>query len=338
MIARCARCQGTFTTDRFGLQRCPHCGSELLLADPNAPPPAPPPAGETAAAPEQGGRPPEPPPPPAPPPPGAPPPPPPPPGGFGPPGAWGPPGGQLPPGGWGPPPPPQRPRGPETAAPFAERKTRGFFAAFAETFKLVATQPREFFSRVRVDQPGSAVLFGVLAYTVGSMFQALYGLVTGSQMAVLMERVVENVPDEQARMVRTLIGTASGAGTAIQVALTPLFAVAFIYVASGIVHALLVLFRGANRGFGATLTAVAYAFGLNLLLVVPACGGLIALVWTGVALVIGLGETQRCGPGKAAAAVFAPTLLVCVCACFAGALGLGGLLRVMNRGGGTVDL
>jgi hypothetical protein len=114
--------------------------------------------------------------------------------------------------------------------------------------------------------------------------------------------------------------------------------VAFIYVASGIVHVLLLLFRGASRGFDATLTAVAYAFGLNLLLVVPACGGLIALVWTAVALVIGLGETQRCGPGKAAAAVFAPLVLVCVCACFAGALGLGGLLQMMNRGGGTVDL
>ena len=37
MIARCARCQGTFQTDTFGRQRCPHCGAELLLADPNAP-------------------------------------------------------------------------------------------------------------------------------------------------------------------------------------------------------------------------------------------------------------------------------------------------------------
>ena len=26
MLARCARCQGTFTTDRFGRQTCPHCG------------------------------------------------------------------------------------------------------------------------------------------------------------------------------------------------------------------------------------------------------------------------------------------------------------------------
>ena len=26
MLARCARCQNTFTTETYGLQRCPHCG------------------------------------------------------------------------------------------------------------------------------------------------------------------------------------------------------------------------------------------------------------------------------------------------------------------------
>lgn len=337
MIARCARCQGTFTTDRFGLQRCPHCGSELLLADPNAPPPA----GESP--PPEGGRPPEPPLPP--PPPSSPPPGPPaggapPPGSWGPPGGFGPPGGALPPGGWGPPPPqPPRPRGPETPAPFAERRTRGFFASFVETFKLVATQPQEFFSRVRVDQARSAILFGVLAYTVGSIFQAIYGLVSGRQMALLLERVVENVPDEQARVVRQLVEgiTGTGIGTAVQLVLTPLFGVVFIYVASGIVHVLLLLLRGVNRGFDATVTAVAYAFGLNLLLVVPACGGVVALVWFLVALVIGLGATQRCGAGKAAAAVFAPVLLACACACLTPLL-LWNVFARFSSGGGTVDL
>ncbi|HEX9051556.1 MAG TPA: YIP1 family protein, partial [Anaeromyxobacter sp.] len=73
MIARCARCQGTFTTDRFGRQICPHCGSELLLADPNAPAPGPqqpaPPEGAQpeAAQPPAGAEPPGTPPPPAPP-------------------------------------------------------------------------------------------------------------------------------------------------------------------------------------------------------------------------------------------------------------------------------
>jgi len=43
MLARCAHCQKTFETDRFGVQACPHCGQQIHLADPSAPPPAPPP-------------------------------------------------------------------------------------------------------------------------------------------------------------------------------------------------------------------------------------------------------------------------------------------------------
>ncbi|HTP49541.1 MAG TPA: YIP1 family protein [Anaeromyxobacteraceae bacterium] len=53
MLARCAHCQKTFETDRFGIQACPHCGQQVHLADPSAPPPvpAPPPAGGPAAGP-----------------------------------------------------------------------------------------------------------------------------------------------------------------------------------------------------------------------------------------------------------------------------------------------
>jgi hypothetical protein len=40
MIARCAKCQNTFSTDRFGAQFCPHCGAEIFLRDPNAAEPA----------------------------------------------------------------------------------------------------------------------------------------------------------------------------------------------------------------------------------------------------------------------------------------------------------
>jgi hypothetical protein len=80
------------------------------------------------------------------------------------------------------------------------------------------------------------------------------------------------------------------------------------------------LFKGAPRGFNASVTVVAYAHGLFLLAALPFCGAPVALVWVLVALVIGFGEAQRCGPGKAAAAVFTPVVLLCLCACAAGVL------------------
>ena len=324
MIARCARCQGTFTTDRFGLQTCPHCGSELLLSDPNAPPPGAAPPQPPAEPPAGGAEPPPGPPPSAPPPSSSgagalPPPPPPPPGGYGPPpGGWPPPPG---PGGWsGGGRPPGAPPVPELPSPFAERATRGWIAGFFETWKLVATQPQEFFRRVRIDQTGSAILFGVIASTVGNAVAALYNFLSGQQAATAMQEVLSRMSEEQASFMRAYLELMSGKIVLAQVVVSPLLTVAAMYVGSAILHLLLMLFRGANRPFDATLTAVAHANGLNLLLAVPGCGGLLAGVWGLVVLVIGLGEVQRCGTGKAAAAVLAPVALLCVCCC--GALGL----------------
>lgn len=340
MLARCARCQGTFATDRFGHQTCPHCGSELLLSDPNAPPgasppepPAPPPPAEppapssappTAEAPRgwQGGA-------------GAlPPPPPPPPGGYAgpPPGGWAPP---PPGGGWGGYPPPPGPGPEEAPAPFAERDRLGFFAAFFETWKLVATQPAAFFRRVRIDQTWTAILFGVIASTVGNAVQAVYTHFSGAQAQAAMAGWLENMPEEQARIVRMYLESMTGGFTLIQVLAAPLLALLFTYVWAGVLHLLLMLLRGANRGFDATLTVVAYANGLNLLLAIPGCGGLLALVWGLVVLVIGLGEIQRCGPGKAAIAVFAPAILACVCCC--GALGIPAFMKGVEEAGRQVQ-
>jgi len=319
MIARCARCQGTFTTDRFGAQSCPHCGTTLHLADPGAPaaaPPPPPPAPETAAAPGPWSAPPpsgappfgasSPPLPPAAAPPGLPPPPP-------PAGAWG------PPPGWTPPPPP--PPG-ELAAPFAERATRGFFPSLVETAKLVFTRPTDFFRRVRVDQSGSAVLFGVLLASVGTMAGALYGWLGGAASLAAMEEMAAGLPDTQAQVFRGLGGLMGGAFTFGQVIMAPLMALIGIYLSAALLHLVLMLLHATPRRFDGTLTAVGYSYGLFALGVVPVCGSLVALVWYLAVLIMGLGETQRCGPGKAALAVFAPVILACLCCC--GALGIGG--------------
>jgi hypothetical protein len=308
MIARCARCQGTFTTDRFGLQTCPHCGSELLLSDPN------PPEAGAEGAPAQPGEAPAPPPPPPAPPAGDALPPPPPPGAPGAaPGGWTPP----PPGGWAPPPPPREPPRPdELPAPFAERKTLGFFRAFFSTWKLVALEPQRFFQRVRADQTVTALLFGVVASTAGNLVAGLYALVSGATANEAFQPMIERLPEEQADFLR-FYAESLPALTVAQMLLTPVLAVIGIYVAAALLHVALLVLRGAGRGFDATLTAVAYAAGLNVLNAVPGCGALLSLVWGLVVLVIGLGAIQRCGPGKAFAAVLAPAALACVCLCAA---------------------
>jgi hypothetical protein len=180
---------------------------------------------------------------------------------------------------------------------------------------------------VRIDQPWTAVLFGVIASTIGNVAATLYAWLSGQQALVALRQVVEKMPEEQGRFVRMYMETMKGGALLAQAVLSPLATLIVIFVAAAVLHLLLTLFRGAHRGFDATLTAVAYVSGLNLLLAVPGCGGVLAYAWATVAIIVGLGAVQRCGTGKSAAAVLAPAALLCVCCCGVAGLGLPALLK-----------
>jgi hypothetical protein len=180
---------------------------------------------------------------------------------------------------------------------------------------------------VRVDRPWTAILFGVIASTVGNVASSVYAWFSGQQAMVALQQVIQNVPEEQARLLRIYTQAMSGGSLLAQVVLAPLLTVILVFLASAVIHLLLTLFRGAARGFDATLTTVGYASGLLLLLAVPGCGGLLAFVWGLVATIFGLGAAHRCGTGKAAAAVLAPAALLCVCCCGAVGLSVPALLK-----------
>jgi len=343
MIARCARCQQTFATEQFGTQKCPHCGAEIHLADPAAArPPQPPPATQppSAGPPPTWG---------APPPPagggwGAPPQPPPPWGGAGapPPGGFGP----LPPGpspsGWGPLPPgavPPSSEAPGQASPFADRQRLGLVQAWIQTWKLAALEPARFFRLVRVDQTGAALLFGVIGGSIGTIVSGIFGFFSVSAalgaMRPLLEKLREQGMDPE--LLQRFAGGATGISLLAQVVLAPLIAFVAIYLASAIFHVVLLLLKGAPRGFPATLTVVAYAYGIYVLTALPMCGGLVALVWFTVAAIIGLAEAHRSATWKGALAVFSPLLLLCLCGCIAG-VAVPNLMRSLQQKGGSVPL
>ena len=318
MLARCYLCQHDFETERFGVQRCPSCGGEVYLQDPSAPPEAAPPLPEETGAP----------------------------GAIAP--GW-----SAPPAGHGAPPPPPPawtpfpapiPPPSEQSAPFAARKGR-FFAAFVETWKLVALEPARFFRHVRVSESRSALLFGVISLSVG-MWVSLFVQYFTTQAALpwltrLSEKLGGGDSPDTSSIVELMRG--SPAGLMVQLAVTPLFALFTVYLVTAVLHVALLVVKGAPRGFDGTLTLVGYACGIFLLEALPVCGGLIALVWYCFVAIHGLSEVQRCGTGKAAFAVLMPVALLCACAClsglvagFAGLSGLSGLGR--GGEGGSVGL
>jgi hypothetical protein len=326
MLARCAHCQKTFATDRFGVQRCPHCGWEVLLADPAAP--APPPAAAEPPRPPPWQ--PQPTPPPWPPAPH---------GGTPPP--WPPP--PAAPQGWAPMPPGTLlgPAGPGEGepSPFARRRETGFLSALAQTFRLVAFEPRRFFRFVRTSQTSSALLFGILCFSIGTWISLVYAALAGGAGSSALQELVRRMPpgtmDPDA--VISMMERATVRGLVAQAVITPIAGLVGIYVAAAVIHLLLLAVRGAPRGFSATLTVVAHAYGLFLLEALPVCGGVVAIAWFVVALIVGVAEGQRCGMGRAGFAVLTPALLFCACLCAgAGLLAaqLGGQLPNIPEGTG----
>jgi len=288
MRARCYRCQNTFETDRFGTQRCPNCGSEIHLPDPSAPPavqsePAPAPAPAGGPQPES----------------------------FP---------GPLP--GWAPL-PHGAPSVPEQSAPFAERAQRGFVSSYVETWKLAALEPARFFRQVRISETGSAVLFGLIAVTLGLWASLTFRYLSANATMSFVtqftrwmgEGRLENGPLLQMMRAMTLsyfLGS---------LVATPIAAFLVIILTAAVFHIVLLLVRGAPRGFESTLTVVGYAYGVFIVQALPVCGGVAAILWFAIAAIHGISESQRCGTAKAAFAVLTPALLACLCSCAAAVLG-----------------
>jgi hypothetical protein len=101
---------------------------------------------------------------------------------------------------------------------------------------------------------------------------------------------------------------------------TPLVALIVLFIWSAIVHLMLTLLGGANRGFGATLRVMCYSQTTQLATVLPGIGGLIGIVWRLILEGVGLAEAHKTEGWKAALAIVLPLVLCCVCAVFGAVL------------------
>jgi hypothetical protein len=281
MLAKCANCQHVFRTETYGLQSCPNCGAELMVHGPGGEGQPQPP---TSGTPEAGG-------------------------------AWGggevsesstglPPGGAPPGGGL----PPFGGDGPQDQpTPWEQRDRLGFFPALVETIKRSFVDPVGFFGRMRIDNADGAISYYWLL--------AGFGTLVGQLWQAALAAVGVGAPAGGDGPFATF-GQSGGplfhlmAGV-IVAALSPIF----LFISAGIIHLCAMLFRSAERGFNATLRAVAYSSGPAILYIIPMCGGLIGGIWTLVLIVIGVWKTQRSSVGQAVGAVLVPVMLLVCCVC-----------------------
>lgn len=303
MLARCSRCRSTFLTDRFGVQRCPECGAEVLIRDPSAPPEAPEEATPEGAAPredvpgseerphaEDAGRPPD--------------------GGA--------PRFEAPPPAMRPP-LEERDASPRALAPWERGDELGLWRGFFETVRLVLFEPNRFFAGLRFDR------------TVAPHTYFLLVTVVPMVVGALVQNALED-PQRQAEQLRELADTFGRGSPWLTDAIDrytkdqqsdsllgillglPLAAFAGLYVWTGIIHLVLLLLGSASGGFLATFKSVVYGSTPNLLALLPGCGAPIAGVWSIVLQVIAISRAHRVSSTTAVLAVLVLPLVLC-CGC-----------------------
>ena len=115
--------------------------------------------------------------------------------------------------------------------------------------------------------------------------------------------------------------------------MAPVVVAIVLFVSAGIYHLVLMVVKGTNKGFEATLNVVAYSNVSGLAAVIPFVGGLIGWIYGIVLVVIGLTEAHKTDSWRAAIAVLTPLILCCLC-CMLFVFVLGGLGFLSEFAGG----
>ncbi|HUM10440.1 MAG TPA: YIP1 family protein [Myxococcaceae bacterium] len=213
--------------------------------------------------------------------------------------------------------------------PWERRREIGVVQGFIETWKRSVLSPQTFFPTVRPDVPWSEALFyawiiHALTVAVGLPFVGL---------GMFRPSLPSNFgADPQMETAMRALSGGVGVGSLLASLLVyPLLVLA----GAGIVHLVAMLFGAARNGYGATVRAICYAAGPNLLSIVP-CFGILASLYGLVLAVFGVSSLQETSMGKAAGIVLLPFLiLACCCGFVASAIiaTIAGMVGGMAGGG-----
>jgi len=211
--------------------------------------------------------------------------------------------------------------------PWERRDQLGFVPAFIETTQQVLMRSTEFFRAMPVSGGlGSPLLYGVLVGYVGLLagvvYSAIFQAVVGPGMFGLPHR------GELDRLLPYIQG---GAGLVVQAVFGPVMVTIGLFLFAGVVHLILMLIGGANRGFEATFRVGCYAEAAALIRVIPLCGGLLSTAYFIVLAIVGLSEAHGISKGKAATAVLLPFVLICCCCGAAIAIAVGGFASALGN-------
>jgi hypothetical protein len=208
------------------------------------------------------------------------------------------------------PPPDMSPIPPTPAAGLPWEEPNAGLGSIAPTAMRFITSPIDSFAKMSltVDLVRPIAYFVTLAL-VGACISQLWGFVLFDTFV----GVIRSIAGSQFDKIAPLVQKPGALQVILTLVITPLIALVVLFVWTAIVHLVLTLLGGANRGFATTLRVMCYAQTTQLAVILPGLGGLIAFLWRLVLEVVGLSEAHKTEGWKAALAVVLPLVLCCVC-------------------------
>ena len=210
----------------------------------------------------------------------------------------------------------------ELGTPWERRRELGLFEAWKRTVLLALFEPGKLFAQARLDrgrdQLWFALITGSVFWAVGQILDRL--LLSGQrEQAQRMIDEIRRAGPQLPAIVQGLLNRSTEpetiGSTVLLALLAPLFTFLLIYFNAGITHGSALLLGNAKRGFAASFAAATYGLTPMVLLVVPGCGGIVALIWSAILIGVGMKVTHRITTGGAAATVLAPYLFLCCGGC-----------------------
>lgn len=183
-------------------------------------------------------------------------------------------------------------------APWENRSELGLWQGIYKTFKAVLFSPETFF-RTLTFKAGivEPLAFGTLVGSIGSMFGLFWQLLMWSGLVLTYGE--------------SIFGQFTiGVILLIIMVIIPILWVAWIFVSSGITHLLLLIVRGGENGYEATLRVVSYSQATQVWSLIPFVGGTIGWIWQLVVQIIGLRHIHRMSYLRVIVAFLIPVAII----------------------------
>ncbi|MFP4083304.1 MAG: YIP1 family protein [Desulfonatronovibrio sp.] len=196
-----------------------------------------------------------------------------------------------------PPPPPES----GFEVPWENLNQVGFFPGFIETIKRAMLAPTAFFYRMPLKGLAMPLAFFLLI----SVIQALATFIWN--MAGIFPTTAQHGSGELGMGMM-------GLGSAFIIVIYPLFMGLWLFIASGVTHIFLTLFKAGNSGFEGTFRATAYGTAPMILSLLPFAGPVAGAAWSLVITIIGYKNIHETSFIRIVMAMLAPVVVLIMAA------------------------